>query len=35
MEKACLGALALGYALPAAGRARDFHPLDFAHAGYT
>ena len=26
---------AFGYALPATGRAWDFHPLDFAHAGRT
>ena len=27
--------LLFGYALPTTGRARDFHPLDFAHAGRT
>ena len=27
--------LVFGYTLPAAGRVRDFHPLDFAHAGRT
>ncbi len=27
--------LGLSYALPATGRARDFHPLDCAHAGRT
>jgi len=30
-----MDALGLGYALPATGRARDFHPLDCAHAGRT
>ena len=27
--------LAIGYALPAAGRARDFHPLEARHARHT
>ena len=27
--------LLFGYALPTAGRARDFHPLDFTYAGHT
>ena len=27
--------LALGYSLPATGRLRDFHPLEYAPAGRT
>lgn len=27
--------LGLGYTLPATGRVRGFHPLDYAHAGRT
>ena len=30
-----MDALGLGCTLPATGHARDFHPLDYAHAGRT
>ncbi|MPN03321.1 hypothetical protein SDC9_150548 [bioreactor metagenome] len=30
-----MDALGLSYTLPATGRVRDFHPLDYAHAGRT